>query len=88
MYDAVHLLTEPASVLSAQQKLLHGWENKNGLLLPSKYLKPLPEKILKTCSCRTTCDTKRCVCCSNNNVCVPFCQGRLTKAETPCKRLP
>ena len=67
IYDANHLISEPADAFSAQQKLLHGWENKNGLLVPTKYLKPLPENILFTCGCATTCDTKRCKCFNNEN---------------------
>ena len=85
IYDANHLISEPADAFSAQQKLLHGWENKNGLLVPTKYLKPLPENILFTCGCATTCDTKRCKCFNNDLRCVPYCHGKLT--VTACKRL-
>ena len=85
IYDATHLLTEPADAFSAQQKLLHGWENKNGLLVPTKFMKFLPEKILSTCGCGTTCDSKRCKCVNSEHNCVAFCHGKLT--VTPCKRL-
>ena len=50
-----------------------GWQNIDGILLPEKYLKPLPPTILFLCGCVGKCNTKRCTCKQAGVKCVIFC---------------
>jgi len=61
----------------------HGWEEKFGTLLPSKYLKPLPSSTVCICKCSGKCDTRRCGCRVAKVKCAMFCHGKNDK--TSCK---
>lgn len=57
----------------------YGWEESNGVLVPSKHLKPLPDVLLTVCGC-TRCKTKQCKCRKANLNCCVFC-----KCSTSCE---
>ena len=54
----------------------NGWINEFGMLLPAKCLKPLPEKVLKSCKCEGTCESKRCTCKAAGVRCIIYCHGK------------
>lgn len=56
----------------------YGWEESDGILLPSKHLKPLPDVLLTVCNCKN-CKTKRCKCRKANLNCCAYC-----KCSTSC----
>ena len=55
-----------------------GWNGETGILLPSKFLKPLPNVLRTTCKCTSDC-AKRCKCKAANLKCVVFCHNKINK---------
>ena len=67
----------------------YGWIERDGHLLPNKYLHVAPEELGKCCKCksrdrRTNCRSKKCTCRKAAQVCTAFCQRKalcVTKAD-------
>jgi hypothetical protein len=76
VYQACHLLATADERDARMEPLQHGWEEHFGALLPSKFLKPLPQSLLTICKCAGKCDTRRCGCRSAAVLCVIFCHGK------------
>ena len=72
--EAVTLLDQRVSLEPTD----YGWEESDGVLVPSKHLKPLPDVLLTVCGCKH-CKTKRCKCRKANLNCCVFC-----KCSTSC----
>ena len=76
VHQSCTLLTQGLEPCNALGVLDHGWEERFGVLLPSKSLQPLPESVLGTCKCTGKCDTRRCTCRGADVKCVMFCHGK------------
>ena len=54
--------------------LEYGWYlDMSNILLPVKYLNPLPDEYTSFCSCRGGCCTRRCKCRKHGFVCTDYC---------------
>ena len=89
IHRSAYLIKETSSFLDPHyhkaDPLENGWISQFGKLIPAKNLKPLPDDILKTCSCQKTCEKKICQCKSNGKKCVVYCHGKMTSQL--CKNL-
>ena len=74
VHKACRLLVTTEERDARLQPLDHGWEEQFGMLLPSKYLNPLPRDLLTICKCVGKCE--RCGCCSAKVNCVTFCHRK------------
>ena len=52
----------------------YGWSVEDGILLPEKSLKLLPDEYCTICSCKAGCKNKRCSCFKDGMVCSEFCK--------------
>ena len=77
-YD-VTLLAEPPQL----DPLDFCWKECDGVLLPDKSLKPIPEDILKLCGCGGKCDSSKCSCKKTGKyACVMYCHKKVE--NSPC----
>ena len=76
-----YLIKDTSSLLEPNYNrpdpLENGWISQFGRLLPAKNLKPLPEDILKTCSCQKACNKNICQCKSIGKKCTIYCHGKM-----------
>lgn len=75
--EAVTLLDHSTSLHPTD----YGWEESDGILLPSKHLKQLPDFLLTICGC-TYCKTNRCKCKKANLSCCAFCKCSMSCDNT------
>ena len=73
VYNACNLLVKDREHLEPQD---HGWEERCGVMLPVKSLKPLPAHILTICGCKGRCDSKNCKCSVARVTFAIFCHGK------------
>ena len=60
---------------------LYGWKEKNGYLLPRKYLNKMPNSLIRTCNCKD-CSSKNCSCYRTISSCTIYCRcGGLTLCQ-------
>ena len=74
----VTLLDDPPNI----DPIDYSWKDLDGVMVPDKHLKPIPENMLKLCGCEGKCDTKRCNCKKADIQCVVYCHKKVTKS--PC----
>ena len=73
VYNACNLLMKDRDNLEPQD---HGWEERCGIMLPVKSLKPLPAHMLTICGCKGRCHSKMCKCSVARVTCTLFCHGK------------
>ena len=54
-----------------------GWKDVDGVLLPEKNLKPIPDTLRKLCGCAGKCDKHSCICKKLNQICVIYCHKKI-----------
>ena len=78
VYRATHLLELEPEELDPYE---YAWEESNGIMLPSKFLKCIPANKLSKCSCAEKCSKGPCKCRLENEKCTLFCHE---KNNTSC----
>ena len=68
----ITLLEEPPLL----DPLDFSWKECDGVLLPDKNLKPIPEILLKLCGCAGKCDNAQCSCKKSSQICVIYCHEK------------
>ena len=72
------LLEDPSRL----DPLDYSWKNVDGVIVPDKNLKHIPERLLKLCGCEGKCDSKKCICNKSGIHCVIYCHKKIV--NSPC----